>query len=154
MSESVERLVAAGLLRDTGAHTRAAAGVGTYYGLAADVGSALVVSIAPQGVVAELLDTARRRTGQGRAPVDRPARPQQVKRALRDAAAEATGDAPPRLAVVSAADPVDRATGRLVHLPDAPFLIGTLDPLAVLGAPGRGSGRRRQRRQLGGARRT
>jgi hypothetical protein len=30
----------------------------------------------------------------------------------------------PRLAVVSAADPVDRATGRLVHLPDSPFLLG------------------------------
>ncbi|WP_432843129.1 ROK family protein [Dactylosporangium sp. CA-092794] len=39
----------------------------------------------------------------------------------------------PRLAVVSAADPVDRATGRLVHLPDAPFLVGELDPVALLG---------------------
>ncbi|WP_426512288.1 ROK family transcriptional regulator [Dactylosporangium sp. McL0621] len=38
----------------------------------------------------------------------------------------------PRLAVVSAADPVDRATGRLVHLPDSPFLVGELDPVAVL----------------------
>jgi predicted NBD/HSP70 family sugar kinase len=38
----------------------------------------------------------------------------------------------PRLAVVSAADPVDRASGRLVHLPDAPFLVGSLDPVAVL----------------------
>jgi predicted NBD/HSP70 family sugar kinase len=38
----------------------------------------------------------------------------------------------PRLAVVSAADPVDRASGRLVHLPDAPFLVGSLDPVEVL----------------------
>jgi predicted NBD/HSP70 family sugar kinase len=38
----------------------------------------------------------------------------------------------PRLAVVSAADPVDRGTGRLVHLPDAPFLLGELDPAEVL----------------------
>jgi predicted NBD/HSP70 family sugar kinase len=37
-----------------------------------------------------------------------------------------------RLAVVSAADPVDRATGRLVHLPDAPFLVGELSPVDVL----------------------
>jgi len=36
--------------------------------------------------------------------------------------------------VVSAADPVDRATGRLVHLPDAPFLIGELAPADVLEA--------------------
>jgi predicted NBD/HSP70 family sugar kinase len=33
---------------------------------------------------------------------------------------------------VSAADPVDRNTGRLVHLPDAPFLLGELDPVEVL----------------------
>jgi predicted NBD/HSP70 family sugar kinase len=37
-----------------------------------------------------------------------------------------------RLAVVSAADPVDRKTGRLVHLPDAPFLLGDLAPAEVL----------------------
>ena len=34
--------------------------------------------------------------------------------------------------MVSAADPVDRATGRMVHLPDSPFLLGDLDPVAVL----------------------
>ena len=39
-----------------------------------------------------------------------------------------------RLAVVSAADPVDRATGRLVHLPDAPFLVGELAPVELLAA--------------------
>ena len=39
---------------------------------------------------------------------------------------------PLRLAVVSAADPVDRRTGRLVALPDAPFLLGELDPPALL----------------------
>jgi predicted NBD/HSP70 family sugar kinase len=36
------------------------------------------------------------------------------------------------LAVVSAADPVDRRSGRLVHLPDAPFLVGELSPADVL----------------------
>ena len=39
---------------------------------------------------------------------------------------------PVRLAVVSAADPVDRASGRMVHLPDSPFLLGDLDPVDVL----------------------
>jgi predicted NBD/HSP70 family sugar kinase len=34
--------------------------------------------------------------------------------------------------VVSVADPVDRSTGRLVQLPDAPFMVGELDPPAVL----------------------
>ncbi|BCY11320.1 ROK family transcriptional regulator [Actinoplanes sp. L3-i22] len=42
------------------------------------------------------------------------------------------GEQPIRLAVVSAADPVDRATGRLVQLPDSPFLVGALDPVAIL----------------------
>jgi predicted NBD/HSP70 family sugar kinase len=37
-----------------------------------------------------------------------------------------------RVAAVSAADPVDKATGELVHLPDAPFLVGALSPGAVL----------------------
>jgi predicted NBD/HSP70 family sugar kinase len=36
-----------------------------------------------------------------------------------------------RLAVVSADDPVERATGRLVQLSDAPFLLGELDPVEV-----------------------
>ena len=48
-----------------------------------------------------------------------------------EAAADQSGG-PVRLAVVSAADPVDRATGRMVHLPDSPFLLGDLDPVAVL----------------------
>jgi predicted NBD/HSP70 family sugar kinase len=39
---------------------------------------------------------------------------------------------PFRVAVVSAADPVDRRTGRLVHLPDAPFLVGELSPAELL----------------------
>jgi predicted NBD/HSP70 family sugar kinase len=38
----------------------------------------------------------------------------------------------PRIAVVSAADPVDRHSGRLLQLPDAPFLLGEIDPVAVL----------------------
>ncbi|MGH3172381.1 MAG: ROK family protein [Streptosporangiaceae bacterium] len=58
----------------------------------------------------------------------------QVAAALRTAAEKARRDTglTPRLAVVSAADPVDRSTGRLVHLPDAPFLLGELDPARIL----------------------
>ena len=37
-----------------------------------------------------------------------------------------------RLAVLSAADAVDRHTGRLVYLPDNPFLLGELSPRDVL----------------------
>ena len=57
--------------------------------------------------------------------------PEQVGPVLREVA-EAVADGPFRLAVVSAADPVDRHTGRLVELPDAPFLLGALDVPDVL----------------------
>ena len=57
-----------------------------------------------------------------------------VRRALDAAVAEACDQStlPVVLSVVSAADPVDRESGRLIHLPDAPFLVGDLDPVSVL----------------------
>jgi predicted NBD/HSP70 family sugar kinase len=137
VGESVRRLAAAGLVADTGARTPGGRGrgrVGSYYALANDIGVALVLSIAPSGVTAECVDSygdviARRELG-----IDRPARPARVAAAIEAATTQvrdATG-APCRLAVVSAADPVDRGSGRLVHLPDAPFLIGELSPVELL----------------------
>jgi len=135
--ESVRRLTERGLVVDTGERTPGGRGrgrVGSYYALAPTVGAALAVTIAPAGVVAECLDVYGDTVARAVQPVDRPARPSQVAAALRDAAAEAraAADRPARLAVVGAADPVDRATGRLVQLPDAPFLVGELDPVAIL----------------------
>src|SRR3954462_5833056 len=57
--ESVRRLTEAGLVVDTGQRTPGGRGrgrVGSYYALAPDIGTALAVSIAPEGVVAECLD--------------------------------------------------------------------------------------------------
>ncbi|GAA2629561.1 ROK family transcriptional regulator [Paractinoplanes durhamensis] len=130
--ESVRRLTERGLLADTGERTPGGRGkgrVGSYYALAPAIGTALAVTITPAGVVAECVDvygdTVARATRQ-------PTEPNQVAGALTAAVAEIrTGET--RLAVVGAADPVDRATGRLVHLPDAPFLVGELDPAAILG---------------------
>ena len=123
VSGSARRLSAAGLIRDTGIRTSGRGRVGSYYGLAEDVGTALVVSIAPEGVVAECLDSHGAVLASARQPLARPARPREVEGALRAAAgqvlAAAPGHGPMRLGVVSAADPVDRRTGRLVHLPDA-----------------------------------
>ncbi|MEV6851084.1 ROK family transcriptional regulator [Actinoplanes sp. NPDC051411] len=262
--ESVRRLTERGLLADTGERTPGGRGkgrVGQYYALA-DPGSALVIGIAPTGVAAELIDAYGDTLARATRPIDRPAHPAAVVRALqsvtlsfgtppgvtpqqktapavttppappparpappseaqspgkrsptgapspdkapfaerpptagvsdpavsggRSPGASPSGEAPfggrspgwspsgeasfggrasgasssvgqaptesssgapssgsfaaaaffsavrPRLAVVSAADPVDRATGRLVQLPDAPFLVGSLDPVAVL----------------------
>ena len=135
--ESVRRLVDAGLVADTGQRTAGGRGrgrVGSYYALAGGVGVALAVSIAPDGIVAECIDAHGATVARAQETVSRPARPVQAAAALRAAADKARHDAglTPRLAVVSAADPVDRATGRMVHLPDAPFLLGELDPVQIL----------------------
>jgi len=134
VSDSVRRLCEAGLLADTGQRTTGRGRVGSYYGLAEDVGCALVVTVAPEGIMAELLDAHGDVISTAIAEVARPARSTQVVEALTAAARTAQKDVSrqPRLAVVSAADPVDRATGRLVHLPDSPFLLGELSPADVL----------------------
>ncbi|WP_344649033.1 ROK family transcriptional regulator [Cryptosporangium japonicum] len=133
--ESVRRLSLAGLLVDTGERTPGGRGrgrVGTYYALAGGVGTALAVSIAPEGVVAECVDAYGDVVARAEHEVARPARPESVATALQQAATRATAAGAVRLAVVSAADPVDRATGRMIHLPDSPFLLGELDPLHLL----------------------
>jgi predicted NBD/HSP70 family sugar kinase len=133
VGESVRRLAEAGLLRDTGERTTGRGRVGTYYALAADLGIALVVGIAPDGVVAEAVDVRGQVIAREVEEVGRPAHPRHVARALRAVAERAlAGAGPARLAVVSAADPVDRSSGRLVHLPDAPFLVGDLSPVEIL----------------------
>src|SRR4051795_7997382 len=55
VSESVRRLEEAGAVVDTGERTTGRGRVGTYYALAPS-GHALVVSVAPEGIVAETLD--------------------------------------------------------------------------------------------------
>jgi predicted NBD/HSP70 family sugar kinase len=138
--ESVRRLVTVGLVADTGQRTAGGRGrgrVGAYYALADGVGLALAVSIAPEGIVAECIDPRGAVVSWAEQAITRPARPEAVATALRAAATRAqdggaAAAGPVRLAVVSAADPVDRATGRMVHLPDSPFLLGDLDPVAVL----------------------
>jgi predicted NBD/HSP70 family sugar kinase len=136
VGESVRRLTEAGLVADTGERTVGGRGrgrVGSYYALA-EVGVALALSIAPDGIVAECLDAHGDTLARAEQAIGRPARPDQVAAALRAAVTgvQKESGALPRLAVVSAADPVDRNTGRLVHLPDAPFLLGELDPVEIL----------------------
>ena len=136
VGESVRRLTGAGLVADTGERTLGGRGrgrVGSYYALA-DVGVALALSIAPEGIVAECLDALGDTVSRAEQDIGRPARPDQVAAGLRAAVIRAHqgSGVTPRLAVVSAADPVDRSTGRLIQLPDAPFLLGELDPVEVL----------------------
>jgi predicted NBD/HSP70 family sugar kinase len=137
VGESVRRLVEAGLVADTGQLTVGGRGrgrVGSYYALADSTGVALAVSIAPEGIVAESIDAHGATVARAQQKTSRPARPGPVAAALRATAEKGRRDTglAPRLAVVSAADPVDRVTGRTVHLPDAPFLLGELDPARIL----------------------
>ena len=92
VGESVRRLTAAGLLLDTGERTPGGRGrgrVGSYYALAGTIGSALVASIAPDGVVAESVDAFGDTVAGAREAISRPARPAQVTAALLGAAAQA-----------------------------------------------------------------
>ncbi|MFI6094377.1 ROK family protein [Lentzea sp. NPDC051213] len=132
VSESVRRLVESGLVADTGERTPGGRGkgrVGSFYSLASDVGVALVVTIAPGGVTAECVDAYGDVVGRTHHPIDSPA---EVPAVLPSIAAETVAAHNVRLCTVSAADPVDRSTGRLVQLPDSPFLVGELDPVEVL----------------------
>ena len=134
ISESVRRLEAADLVRDTGARTTGRGRVGSYYALAESVGAALVVGIAPEGVVAQVVDVRGAVIGESRRSVPHTTQAGRVRRALTAATLTACDQStvPVVLAVVSAADPVDRESGRLIHLPDAPFLVGELDPVTAL----------------------
>lgn len=134
ISESVRRLSDAGVLADTGERTTGRGRAGSYYSLAEDCGTALVASIAPSGVAAETVDAFGRVLAREHADLDRSAGPDVAAVALEKVAGELAVEAPGglRCAVVSAADPVDRDTGRLVRLPDEPFLVGELDPACVL----------------------
>jgi predicted NBD/HSP70 family sugar kinase len=134
VSESVRRLSANGAVVDTGERTTGRGRVGTYYALPATTGCALVAGLAPGGIVAEAVDVYGQVVARSRAAVTRSPGAGQVARLLKRVAGEVADHTAGsfRLAVVSAADPVDRASGRLVELPDAPFLLGALDAPAVL----------------------
>lgn len=143
ISEGVRRLVEMGLVVDTGERSSGRGRAGSYHGLSPSCGAALVVSITPGAVTCECVDAFGDVVARSAVPLEHGAGAYAVERALRvaleqvDAAMTTSGSAGVgrrvRIAVVSAADPVDRITGRLVHLPDAPFLVGDLDPRSLLG---------------------
>src|SRR3954447_24490447 len=89
VGESVRRLTEAGLLRDTGERTTGRGRIGSYYALSQDLGVALVVSIAPEGVIAEAVDVHGQVVAREDEEVGHPAQPEQVARALRAVAERA-----------------------------------------------------------------
>lgn len=135
VSQSMRRLAALGVVVDTGERTSGRGRSGSYYAVAPGQGSALAVSIAPGGVVAEVVDPRGTVLARSDAELGRGARTGEAAAALREACRGVVpaADGPVVVAVVSAADPVDRHSGRLVQIPDAPFLVGDLDPVAIVG---------------------
>ena len=139
VGESVRRLTEAGLVVDTGQRTAGGRGrgrVGSYYALAGDIGLALAVSIAPEGIVAECVSALRRH----RVPHHRGHHPAGPARAGRPGPAHRRRPRPwprpptPPRGWPSSAPPTPwtgPAAG-CIHLPDAPFLLGELDPVEIL----------------------
>ncbi|MEV0801600.1 ROK family transcriptional regulator [Kribbella sp. NPDC050281] len=137
MGESVRRLTDAGVVADTGERSVGGRGrgrVASYYALADDVGVALALSIAPEGIVAECVDAYGDNLARAEQKIDRPAQPDAVAVAVNAAVKRAGRQAarPARLAVVSAAGPVERATARLIKVPDQHFPLGELNPADLL----------------------
>ncbi|WP_446663884.1 ROK family transcriptional regulator [Flexivirga sp. B27] len=133
-SESVRRLEARGLVGETGDRRHGVGRTATLMGIRPEAGVGLAVTIEPTGISAsthsvpgEIIRTAEVALGAGRGS-------RAVKAALGKAVRTVAdgGALPIRVAAVSAADPVRRSDGRLAELPDAPFLVGSLDPRAVL----------------------
>jgi predicted NBD/HSP70 family sugar kinase len=134
VSQSVGRLLSCGVLvegeRATGGRGRA----GTYLTVNDSAGCALAVQAGPQGVVGEVVALDGRTVATRRRSIPVPVTSGALGRALigvcRSLAADSPG--PIRAMTLAVADPVDRRTGRVVELPDSPFLVGELDPVALL----------------------
>ena len=131
VSESVRRLSANGSVVDTGERTTGRGRVGTYYALPATTGGALVVSLAPEGIVAEAVDVYGEVVARSQAPVSRSPGAGEVARTLsasparwRRARSGSPSSAPPI--------PWTVRPGGSSSCPDAPFLLGALDAPAVL----------------------
>ena len=134
ISESVRRLVLTGLLTESGQQLGRRGRAGTYFRLAEDAGVAVALSAGPDGMVAETCDLRGAVTS--RVEHDVPGTVSSVElapilfEAARAAVAAATG---PVLAwALSLAGPVDQRTGRLVQLPNSPFLLDELNPRTLV----------------------
>ena len=134
ISESVRRLAEAGLLEEAGQQVGRRGPAGIYYRLRPDVGVAVAASAGPDGVLVELLDPRGRLLQRAHRPVAVPATQSELEPVLRAAieAVVAAAPGPVLAATLSVAGPVDRGTGRLVRLPDSPFLVDALDPVPLL----------------------
>lgn len=134
VSQSVARLLESGVViegeRTSGGRGRA----GTYLTVNDAAGCAIALRAGPNGVVGEVIALDGRVLATNHRSLSTPVTPGSLGKALVAVcrALVAASPGPVRAATVSVADPVDRRTGRVVELPDSPFLVGELDPIGLL----------------------
>jgi predicted NBD/HSP70 family sugar kinase len=138
VSEAVRRLVAGGLLDETGrAETGRPGRTGTLYELATASGWVLAIQVDQAGVKAWSADLAGRILHRHEQPVGVGGSTEALSVALRAIAEQATAavgarPGPLRTAAVSVANPVDPSTHEVIALPGSPFPEGVLSPADVL----------------------
>ncbi|HEY0239726.1 MAG TPA: ROK family transcriptional regulator, partial [Friedmanniella sp.] len=135
VSESVRRLERDAVVTEAGAAPSGRRGpAGVHYRLRGDLGVALAVDGGPDGLVAEVLDLRGAVVRRAERSTTSPVSAAELDPVLVDLVSEAVAElpAPVRACVVSVAGPVDRGSGRLVHLPSSPFVTDELDPRGLL----------------------
>lgn len=134
ISEAVRRLAAAGLLVESGQQVGKRGPSGLYFRIRAEAAAALAVSVGPDGVRALRYDLTGTTTAEVQRPLEVPTDAGRVGPVL----VEAVRAALPaevhtvRSVTLSVAGPVDQDSGRLVALPDSPFLLGELRAVELL----------------------
>lgn len=143
VSESVRRLMAAGVVREAGRVTPAHGAVagrgraGINVELDPGIGCALAIDAGPGGVCVRAVGVSGRVVRTAHRPVRAPIAADALTDLIGEASREAADADRVRAVVIAVADAVDRHTGRLVHLDDTPFVHGTADLRAGLaGLPG------------------
>jgi predicted NBD/HSP70 family sugar kinase len=136
ISESIRRLADAALVSEGGRQAGGRGRAGTYCRLRTDTAAALAVSVGPDGIVVDTFDLKNIPIAHVEqsvpAPVEGHALAPLLLEAVRSAVGRTAGTV--QSCVVSVAAPVDRSTGRLVHLSYSPFLVGEFDPGQILGS--------------------
>ena len=134
VSESVRRLVAAGLLVESGKQSGKRGPSGTFYRLRSDAGYALTLTISPGGVIAETSDLRGDRLRCAEGDVPGPVSGAELEPVLARLVADAVHDLPggPISAAVNVAGPVDQRSQRLVRLPNSPYFLDDFDPAGTL----------------------
>lgn len=126
VSESVRRLGELGVLCEAGRQEGSRGRAGTYYELSAGAGLAVALHAGPHLVVGESLDVRGDLVRRVERPVGLTVTADELLAELAAVLGDLVdGGSPAEASIaVSVADPVERRTGRLVHLQGSPFVLG------------------------------